>query len=393
MNFLPGLIRVRRQKGVIRPQYASEDYTGLARTLVQVYVEHLEKTRGELREALGSCEELGFDFKLVRGLSAVLEDRCIFQSRAVVPPVEARTAVFEEAAGRMVATEEERMHVLSAVAFRMGVSVIDLDRSLYADLIDEQELSRFEEVTPQDLLKEYNFALVVALLVYARRLVVSFSGDDRGMVELCGRLGECSVSGSGEKRRIAVELGSARRSGYSASLLEEVASGLMSRREWSLVADVAYPVKAKKVYRLEVSSGREGRAMKVGYRGEEQLVVSPARQAPTVGVRGEIVVLESQAARLGVTEAEVSDELLGRGFVDLGGVMVARGRLEAVEEALASAPDMRFDTVREILKGQGCRDPVPLLEALGYVVEWNRDRSQSMVYRLGKHRLRGGSTG
>jgi len=387
------LMRVRRRKGVIRPQYASEDYTSLAGTLIQVHLEHLGRTKGELRQALRACEELGYDFKLVRGLSVVLEERCIFQSRAVIPPIEARTAVFEEAAGRVVATDEDRMHVLSAVAFRMGVSVIDLDRSLYADLVDEQELSQFDEVTPQDLLKEYNFALVVALLVYARRLVVSFSGGDGSLAELCGKLGECNVHGSGEKKRIVVELGSVRGSGYRASLLVEMASGLMSRSAWSLVADVAYPVKAKKVYRLEVSSGLEGRAMRASFRRQEPLVSAPVRRAPSVRVRGEIVVLESQAARLGVTEAEVRDELLGRGFVDLGGVMVARGKLEAVEEALVGAPDMRFDTVRGILKEHGCRDPVPLLEALGYMVEWNRDRSQSMVYRLGRPRLREGSTG
>ena len=38
--------------------------------------------------------------------------------------------------------------------------------------------------------------------------------------------------------------------------------------------------------------------------------------------------------------------------------------------------------VRQVLRGVGVKEPVPLLEALGYIVEWNRDRDESLVYRI-----------
>jgi hypothetical protein len=88
--------------------------------------------------------------------------------------------------------------------------------------------------------------------------------------------------------------------------------------------------------------------------------------------------------KLGVTEAEVVEQLEGRGFLDLRGIMITPGKLLEVREAIEGAPDMRFDTLRQLLRRLGCRSPVQLLEALGYTVEWNRDRGQSLVYRVGE---------
>ena len=47
---------------------------------------------------------------------------------------------------------------------------------------------------------------------------------------------------------------------------------------------------------------------------------------------------------------------------------------------------MRFDSVRGLLRGLGVKQPVPVLEALGYEIDWNRDRGESLVYRLKRGR-------
>ena len=52
------VVRVRRRKGVIKPVYASEAEESLAKTIVSVFEEHVGRTRGELKEALGDCEML-----------------------------------------------------------------------------------------------------------------------------------------------------------------------------------------------------------------------------------------------------------------------------------------------------------------------------------------------
>jgi hypothetical protein len=70
-------------------------------------------------------------------------------------------------------------------------------------------------------------------------------------------------------------------------------------------------------------------------------------------------------------------------YLDLGGVMMSRGKLGELEEALKGAPDDRLRTYQGILKAHGCRNPVPVLYALGYDVEWAQRSGDSRVFRLG----------
>ena len=374
------VVRVRRRKGVIKPVYASEAEESLAKTIVSVFEEHVGRTRGELKEALGGCEMLGFDYKLVRGLSSVLEDRCVFGSRGVIDPFRARRAVFEEAGRRVVVSDEGRRGILGAASFRLGVSVYDLERSLYADLQAEQELQEFQSVPPMDLLRGYNFSLLVTLLAHARHLEVVYEGDDPDVRVLCSGLGKCNFSEGRGSSRVSVDLPS-RLSGYRASHLHDLLVIFLGTKRWSLNAEVVYPHRSKKSHTFEERS-ENGEMISPLQAKEEPLVEPSARQSPRVRVRSEVIDVQRTAERLGVTEEEVRGMIEGRGYVDLGGVLVAEGKLREVKEALSGLSDMRFGEVRRVLRGLGVKVPVPLLEALGYVVEWNRDRDESLVYRI-----------
>lgn len=376
----PENIRVRRRKGVIKLVYTSEDEVSLAKTLVSVFGEHIGGTRGDLKEALSGCEMLGFDYKLVRGLSSVLEDRCVFGSRGVLDPSRVRRAVFEESGRRVVASDDDRKGILGAASFRLGASVYDLERSLYADLQDEQELQEFEPVEPMDLLKGYNFSLLVALLAHARHLELSYDEDSPEARDLCSRIGECKHSNVRGSSRLSIRL-PARLSGYRASHLHDLLDVVLGMKRWSLKAEVVYPPRSKKPHMLEERSQNRVMIKPLQLR-EEPLVETSVRQAPRVRVRSEIIDLERTADRLGLTEAEVRGMVMGLGYVDLGGILVVEGKLQEVQKALSGLSDMRFGEVRRVLRGVGVKEPVPLLEALGYVVEWNRDRDESLVYRI-----------
>jgi hypothetical protein len=380
----PELLRVRRRSGRINLQLARDEALSLAKTLILVYEEHIGLTRGELREALGSCEELGFDYKLVRGLSVVLEERCDFLSRASVDPVKARKAVFEEAGGRVVATEEERNRVLSTVAFRLGVSVHELDRSLYADLDDEQELAEFFVIEPTDLLKGYNLASTVTLLAHAGHVELTYRGRDEGLVENGEKLGSCDVSASGSLSKMVVEWKPTNLIAYKAVNLESLLDRILSHSWWRLTAQVWFPSKAKKPYVFEATHEDAGEVMGSLPIVERRVSDVPIVPEPLPGIRGEIVDVAEEALRLGVTEAEVMRRLEGRGLVDIGGVLISRGKLDEVEEALRDARDMRLGALIAVLRRVGARNPVSLLEAMGYSIDWAPDRKQSVVYRLRK---------
>ncbi|MCW3989241.1 MAG: DUF790 family protein [Candidatus Bathyarchaeota archaeon] len=387
----PEHIRVRRRKGTLKPIYASEDELGLAKTLVSVHRDAVEKTRRELKEAVSDCEELGYDYKLVRGLASILEKRCAFESRAVIRPQGARKAVFNEAGRTVVATEEKRNRAMANAAFRLGISTLELEQSLYADLDDEQTLAGFEAHEPLDLLKEYNFALTVALVAHGKRLEVSYKGKDRGLEDAVGRLGESRVSRSGGVSRLVVEWRPSNRSGYRGSLIEGVLSKLLQLEGWALSVAVVYPLKVGRAYRLEIKGDVEGGMMSAGSQREEPLIPdvrraprSVSRPAPKPKTRpsGGVVVVDDVARRMGLTESEVREMYRGENLLDQGGVLISREKKEAVLEVLGGAIDMRFDSVRRILRGLGVKQPVPVLEALGYEIDWNRDRGESLVYRL-----------
>jgi len=99
-----------------------------------------------------------------------------------------------------------------------------------------------------------------------------------------------------------------------------------------------------------------------------------------------VVDVADVARRLRVTEDEVREMYRGGGFLDLGGILITGAKRDEVVEALEGSSDMRFGAVRVLLRGLGVRSPVPVLEALGYDVEWNRDRDESLVYRLGRRK-------
>lgn len=382
------LLRARRRRGTIRPLYARDDKLGLSKTLISVFEAHIDKKRGELRAALSRCEELGYNYKLVRGLAAILEDSCIFQTRDFVDPVQARRAVFEEVGERVVASEEERRRVLSTVAFRLGVSADDLDASLYADLWDEQVLADFESPAPQDLLKEYNFALTLALLSQTLRMDFIYKGVDVNLELLVKKLGRSQVSGSGGVSRLTVELHPSSQAGRQAEDFEELLARLMLHEGWRLTAEVPHKSRTGKKYVFEVNWESDAMIvapsnLKRRISDRFQVTVKRKRDLPD-----EIVIVDELASKLGVTEAEARRRLQDAGgrYIDLGGVLVTPGKLKELEKAVTGAPDMRLGTVLGILRRLGLRRPLPVLEALGYAVDWAEDRDQSRVYRIRQRR-------
>ncbi len=386
-------IRVRRRKGTMKPIYASEEELGLAKTLISVHLDAVEKTRRELKESVSDCEELGYDYKLVRGLASLLEERCTFESRAVILPLKAREAVFGEAGRTVIATEEKRNRVMANAAFRLGISTLELEQSLYADLDDEQTLAGFEAPDPLDLLKEYNFALTVALISHGKRLEVSYKGRDKGLEAAVGPLGESRVSRSGGASRLVVEWSPSSRSGYRGALIAEVLSKLLQLKGWGLSVAVVYPLKVGRAYRLDIKGDVEGGMMSAGSRREEPLIPearraprSVSRPAPKKRSSGGVVIVDDVARRMDLTESEVREMHRGENLLDLGGVLISWEKRDEVRKALEGAPDMRFDAVKGLLRALGVKQPVPVLEALGYEIEWNRDRKESLVYRLKRGR-------
>jgi predicted nuclease of restriction endonuclease-like RecB superfamily len=111
---------------------------------------------------------------LLLGLSHLVEQRCEFAAPASAEPELVRRRVFERSSkARSELTADQRFdreRVLTDVATELGLSVAELERSLYADLRGVQQLERCSATNAAGLVEDYELAQLQSVLLRALRL-------------------------------------------------------------------------------------------------------------------------------------------------------------------------------------------------------------------------------
>lgn len=372
-------IRVFRRNEVIKPILIREP-TGILDTLIEVYKDHKDKKRGVLDSVVSDCEYLGYDFKLVRGVASVLDSRSVFQSKSAIPPLEARRQVFSLASKDVVISEEERLRVLSQVAEKNGISVDELDDSLYSDLESEQYLEDFNDLSFEDLSLYYNYAHTVALLAYSTRIEVSFKGEDVYLERAFYGLGSMEPNRGSLK---VISLKSSNLFSQRASKIDDVLSRLLEKDGWLLRADVKYPAQYKSTCVFEIDSRGDGRLLKTDPVEAEFIFEIPLSVKKKKRLTyGEIVVLDEVAEREGVTNGAIlrAIEEEGADYKKLGGVLVVPEKYEAIKDELKTLETL--GEAQSYFKSLGVRDYVQVLESFGYQIELAKPRKSSKLYRF-----------
>ncbi len=181
------LIQARVYRKQVRPRYidtAEEGNLALAGELIEVFSEHEGRPRHELDRELKDLLGTGTEFLLHRALAKLLLDRSTFDTEAEVEPEELRREVFEAAAaayGKAGTGEDEPLHfdraaVLGKVAGHFDLESREIESGLYADLKDEQILTKWQRCRPGWLLERYNVALAQGVLFKAAELEISIDG-------------------------------------------------------------------------------------------------------------------------------------------------------------------------------------------------------------------------
>jgi len=165
------LLVVKVGKNWIKPKFIDLSYYSLAKDLINLFQASLGKKKRYLLEKLKEMEDI--DYKLVRGLFHLLEKRCEFESRGVIDPVYARSLVFPR---KEVLTKEERERVLKEKAKELGLTLEELEESLWADLEEELYLKDFKPLEAEDLLALYNLSLAQTLLFHSTNLRFTVGG-------------------------------------------------------------------------------------------------------------------------------------------------------------------------------------------------------------------------
>ena len=182
------LLRVSRAGGGYHPQFAGREHRPLAARVIGTYQGHAGEPRATLEEALTALEREADDFKLVRGLAALLEREATFETDAEIEPERARRAAFEAAEAVGVATDDERAMALIRASEPLDASADDLETALYADLEDRQVLTAVEpRWDPDGLLAQYNLSLAQTALFDAIEVRVR-SSDPKALISAIKRL-------------------------------------------------------------------------------------------------------------------------------------------------------------------------------------------------------------
>ena len=167
------LLRTKTGKGKIQPLFCSLDFGNgsdyeLANKLITFFENTHKNTssKGKLLKKVISLES-DYDYKLVRGLFALLERRSIFDIALNLDlnPVLIRQKLFRESSIRGLAlSAKQRQEIIQLIADQNSLSVKEIETIMWADSEENLILKEFDSIDPRTLLLWYNLSLTQTLL-------------------------------------------------------------------------------------------------------------------------------------------------------------------------------------------------------------------------------------
>ena len=169
------LLKYRRQGKYIRPFFIDADDGSLlqiANNLLTVYQgqeEGQNLTRGEIDELAEPVLKSHRDLKLTKGLNKLIADRCEFSQAEAFDYPSCRRELFLKAAEFLkegkLSLEEYRLKLTESHDNKDFAS-----HDIFADLPENETLSKIKKLFPRELLERYNCAQVQGLLLYASEI-------------------------------------------------------------------------------------------------------------------------------------------------------------------------------------------------------------------------------
>jgi len=186
------LLRIITRKGEIVPLFCGGEDKARHLELAKIIINEFQESAANkekkkiLNERISFLESHFDDYRLVRGLSTLLERRCQFKTAISqrdencgisVNPIDIRRFLWEESARRGFAlTESLRDEILCDVASKMNISSTSIMQSLWTDLDENMVLELFSSLGSEELLAWYNLSLLQTLLFTCTRLEFSVRG-------------------------------------------------------------------------------------------------------------------------------------------------------------------------------------------------------------------------
>ncbi|MCX8182312.1 MAG: DUF790 family protein [Candidatus Methanomethyliaceae archaeon] len=236
------LLVAKTFKGTIKPCYLSPTppLLDLAKSMIGIYQSSVGRKRSEIRSQLKLLEYGPHNFRLIRGLSAILDRFSEFAAESPVDPKAIRRKVFSLSMG-FVPSKSMRDKIILSASKELGVPPEWIERHMWSDLEGEQTLISFTPPSPMDLLAQYNLSVTQTLLFKSKFVEFSTDGNWKRIFRSIKRLGLMySISGTAGNYTVLVEgpisiIKMTERYGTSlAKLLPEI----IASRNWWLRAQI-----------------------------------------------------------------------------------------------------------------------------------------------------------
>ena len=172
----------------------------IAKQVIQVFEYSYQHSviKEKLSQSLKGLEQTYKDYKLIRGLAAVLEKRCTFKSISQVhskdphhneskQPIEIlknftamdiRRSVFDESARQNIAVSEQtRKSILEKISNKLGISNETLSKVMWSDLDENMIIGTFVPISVEKLLLFYNVSLIQTLLFSCLKIRIGLGSN------------------------------------------------------------------------------------------------------------------------------------------------------------------------------------------------------------------------
>ncbi len=166
------LLVTRKRKGSIIPKYLSN--TDLADELISIFQKFIGQKYKILEQYLEVLEQGKGNYKVIRGLSTLLKRRCEFEIKSMLNAKEIRSFLFERG---FVVNDTERNKAMEEASSYFNTSKDVIEDAIFSDLPEEQELTKFNLLTPLELIKKYNLSVTQTLLFNALEIAFTVEGN------------------------------------------------------------------------------------------------------------------------------------------------------------------------------------------------------------------------
>ena len=185
-------VRISSKLNQIRPvfyDYENDNEHSLSLKIIKMYEEMAKNqlSKANVDENLTKIEAKYADYKLVRGVCHLLEQRCVYASPSQAfsngknnnsnYAIYLRKKIFEESSrvGYPV-TENERKKILEKVASENSLSIDEVEVAMWNDLDKNKYLKNFDSMSSLQLVAWYNISILECLLLNCAKLEFSVYG-------------------------------------------------------------------------------------------------------------------------------------------------------------------------------------------------------------------------